>query len=146
MSKAKAGPSHQSKTLQALIICDSFSNEFGAPADRLPEILFPICNAPLLHYSLEFLVSQPVSQIFVISCNRSDLVSQYIQFVNFLFSLSFFFSFFSENLSGEAGKHLPLNFTNSTMLILLHNVFRELRRWISLPVISYFAWAALFQM
>ena len=87
MSKAK--PSVQPSTpLQALVICDTFSSLFGDTTEHFPEILLPICNEPLLHYTLQFLASQPVSEIIVASANSSDLVSQYLQY-------SFFFSHFN---------------------------------------------------
>ena len=67
--------------LQALLFCDSFTSAFGSPAEILPEILFPVSGTPLLHYTLEFLVSQPVSEIIVASCYNSSYVQYYLQFV-----------------------------------------------------------------
>lgn len=70
----------ESTKLQALLLCDSFHGGFAPVSDEIPEILFPVCNVPLLHYSLEFLTSQPVSEIFVVSCFKYQLVRQYLEF------------------------------------------------------------------
>ena len=99
MSKPK--PSAQQSQLQALVICDTFSSLFGDTTEHFPEILLPICNEPLLHYTLQFLASQPVSEIIIASANSSELVSQYLQYSFFFCSfnlfpfLSFLFLFFA---------------------------------------------------
>ena len=80
-------PSHtvpQEQPLQALLICDTFTDGFGPATQYVPEMLFPLCNVPLIHYTLQFLVSQPVSEIFVVSCKKHNILQRYLMFVVFL--------------------------------------------------------------
>ncbi|KJE88922.1 translation initiation factor eIF-2B subunit epsilon [Capsaspora owczarzaki ATCC 30864] len=65
--------------LQAVVIGDSFNSRFTPITMEQPRTLLPLCNAPLIDYTLEFLISANVQEIFVICCSHADLIKQYIE-------------------------------------------------------------------
>ncbi|KAJ1504417.1 hypothetical protein HMI54_007029, partial [Coelomomyces lativittatus] len=51
--------------LQAVIIADSFDQRFMPLTLDLPRCLIPLCNVPLIDYTLEFLAVADVKEVFV---------------------------------------------------------------------------------
>lgn len=67
------------KPLQALLLADSFTSTFRPISLEKPKVLFPLGNAPMLAYSLEFLASNDVKQVFIFCINHADQIKEYVE-------------------------------------------------------------------
>ena len=65
--------------LQAIVLADSFSKNFRPITLQMPKVLMPLANVPMLEYTLEFLASGGVKEIFVFCCAHADEVERYIR-------------------------------------------------------------------
>lgn len=65
--------------LQAVVVADSFNSRFKPLTNSVPRCLLPLVNVPMIEYTLEFLMSNQVDQIFIVCCTGSDQIIQYIQ-------------------------------------------------------------------
>ncbi|KAN0040851.1 hypothetical protein ACTFIV_003387 [Dictyostelium citrinum] len=65
--------------LQAVVLGDSFDRKFAPITLEKPRTLLPLVNIPLLDYTLEFLASSGVQQIFVFCCAHASQIKEYIQ-------------------------------------------------------------------
>lgn len=65
--------------LQAVVLCDSYETRFFPLTQDRPRCLLPLANTPLIEYTLEFLVSAKVSEVFLMCCSHSDQVSEYMK-------------------------------------------------------------------
>lgn len=70
-AKAAAASSHQMEDvkrdipLQAILLADSFSKTFRPLTHSRPKVLLPLVNVPMIEYTLEFLASNGVKEVFV---------------------------------------------------------------------------------
>jgi len=67
------------ETLQAVVLGDSFDTQFSPITLEKPRTLLPLVNFPLLDYTLEFLASSGIEEIFVFCCAHSDQIKEYIR-------------------------------------------------------------------
>ena len=67
------------KPLQAVLLADSFTSTFRPVSFECPKVLFPLANAPMLAYSLDFLASNNVKEVFVCCISHADRVHEYIE-------------------------------------------------------------------
>ena len=65
--------------IQAVVLADSFSNTFRPLTLEVPKVLLPLVNVPMLEYTLEWLASQNVDEIFVLCCAHAEMIDQYLQ-------------------------------------------------------------------
>ncbi|KAI9193036.1 nucleotide-diphospho-sugar transferase [Polychytrium aggregatum] len=65
--------------LQAVIIADSFNRRFRPLTLDTPRCLLPLCNVPLIEYTLEFLAISGVQEIFVVCCAHHEQIKDYIR-------------------------------------------------------------------
>ncbi|KAL1924486.1 uncharacterized protein VTP21DRAFT_4140 [Calcarisporiella thermophila] len=65
--------------LQAIVLADSFNERFRPITIDKPRCLLPLCNVPLIEYTLESLVISGVEEIFVFCCAHSDQIKEYIK-------------------------------------------------------------------
>lgn len=65
--------------LQAVIISDSYNSRFKPLTQDIPRCLLPLANTPLIEYTLEFLASSGVKQVFIFVCVHADKIKDYIQ-------------------------------------------------------------------
>ncbi|KAF2071925.1 hypothetical protein CYY_006762 [Polysphondylium violaceum] len=85
--KSGAGGSSSSTTLdiksddklQAVVLGDSFDRQFSPITLEKPRTLLPLVNIPLLDYTLEFLASSGIAEIFVFCCAHSEQIKEYIK-------------------------------------------------------------------
>ncbi|KAF8334178.1 nucleotide-diphospho-sugar transferase [Cantharellus anzutake] len=78
-SKDKIHASEQDEDiLQAVILADSFNSRFQPLSMTKPRTLLPLCNIPLLNWTLEALIGSGVQQIFVFCCSHADLIKEAI--------------------------------------------------------------------
>ncbi|XP_038069205.1 translation initiation factor eIF-2B subunit epsilon-like isoform X2 [Patiria miniata] len=68
----------QEDILQAVVLADSFNVRFAPMTSERPRALFPLVNCPLIDYTLEFLVSAGVQEIFVFCCSHADQLKKHI--------------------------------------------------------------------
>jgi NDP-sugar pyrophosphorylase family protein len=64
--------------LQAVVLADSFTKTFRPMSLEVPKVLLPVCNTPMLEYTLEMLANAKVKDIIVVCCWHAEKVSQYI--------------------------------------------------------------------
>ncbi|KAF8478631.1 nucleotide-diphospho-sugar transferase [Russula ochroleuca] len=67
------------QVLQAIILADSFNKRFKPLTTDRPKCLLPICNAPLLDWTLEGLALAGVQEVFVICRSHAEQVKAAIQ-------------------------------------------------------------------
>ena len=63
----------------AIVLADSFNVRFRPISLDLPRALLPLCNIPLIDYTLEFLQSAGIKDIYVYCCSHSQQISEHIQ-------------------------------------------------------------------
>ena len=64
--------------LQAVVLADSFAIRFRPFTSDQPKVLLPLVNTPMLEYTLEFLCSNDVREVFVFCCAHHQQVTQYL--------------------------------------------------------------------
>ncbi|EIM90142.1 nucleotide-diphospho-sugar transferase [Stereum hirsutum FP-91666 SS1] len=69
----------EDEVLQAVILADSFDKRFKPLTASRPRCLLPICNAPLLDWTLESLALAGVQEVFVICRSFADEVQEAIK-------------------------------------------------------------------
>nr|XP_022323176.1 translation initiation factor eIF-2B subunit epsilon-like [Crassostrea virginica] len=69
----------QEDVFQAVVIADSFNVRFAPITNEKPKSLLPLANTPILDYTLEFLVSAGVQEIFVFCCHLADQVRTHLR-------------------------------------------------------------------
>jgi translation initiation factor eIF-2B subunit epsilon len=77
--RGKAGEEDKEDALQAVILADSFEAGFTPFSLERPRCLLPLVNTPLIEYTLEFLASSGVQEIFLHAGSHSDQVEAYIK-------------------------------------------------------------------
>lgn len=60
--------------LQAVILADSFNTRFAPLTANRPRVLLPIANTTLLDYTLEFLATNHVREVFILCCAFAEQV------------------------------------------------------------------------
>ncbi|KAH9063386.1 nucleotide-diphospho-sugar transferase [Lactarius vividus] len=78
-STSKDIPEEEAEVLQAVILADSFNKRFKPLTIDRPKCLLPICNTPLLDWTLEGLALAGVQEIFVICRSHPEQVKAAIQ-------------------------------------------------------------------
>ncbi|XP_014668054.1 PREDICTED: translation initiation factor eIF-2B subunit epsilon-like [Priapulus caudatus] len=69
----------QEDILQAVVIADSFNVRFTPLTQEKPRVLLPLVNTPLLDYTLDFLCSAGIDEVFVFCCHHADLIKSHIK-------------------------------------------------------------------
>ena len=78
-SRGKASEENKEDALQAVILADSFEARFAPFSLERPRCLLPLINTPLIEYTLEFLASSGVQEVFLHAGSHSDQVETYIK-------------------------------------------------------------------
>lgn len=76
--KDKAGEEREDP-LQAVVFADSYETRFYPFTLEQPRCLLPLANTPLIEYTLEFLASVGVEEVFLYCGNHTDTVEAYLQ-------------------------------------------------------------------
>lgn len=69
----------QQDVLQAVVLADSFAENFRPITFERPKMLLPLANVPMIEYTLEFLAAGGVQEVFVFCCSHSEEVQRYIK-------------------------------------------------------------------
>ncbi|OAY76936.1 putative translation initiation factor eIF-2B subunit epsilon, partial [Ananas comosus] len=64
--------------LQALLLADSFAQKFRPITLERPKVLLPLVNAPMINYTLAWLESVGVEEVFVFCCAHAQQVKDYL--------------------------------------------------------------------
>eukprot|EP00252_Welwitschia_mirabilis_P016124 TRINITY_DN3563_c0_g2_i1.p1 TRINITY_DN3563_c0_g2~~TRINITY_DN3563_c0_g2_i1.p1 ORF type:complete len:742 (-),score=186.19 TRINITY_DN3563_c0_g2_i1:165-2390(-) len=65
--------------LQAILLADSFTQKFRPITMEYPKVLLPLANVPMIDYTLEWLASVGVEEVFVFCCAHSKQVTNYLE-------------------------------------------------------------------
>eukprot|EP00123_Amoebidium_parasiticum_P018232 comp24137_c0_seq1/m.43888 comp24137_c0_seq1/g.43888 ORF comp24137_c0_seq1/g.43888 comp24137_c0_seq1/m.43888 type:complete len:666 (-) comp24137_c0_seq1:679-2676(-) len=68
----------EEEELKAVILADSFNNRFRPISYDIPRALIPLANSPLIEYTLEFLSSAGIKEVFVFCCSHADKITDYL--------------------------------------------------------------------
>lgn len=87
MSKQKKGgkaqhsgeASNAQQRLEAVVLADSFDVMQRPISLDLPRALFPLANVPLIEYTLEFLASNEVANVYMVCCAHAEKIKGYIE-------------------------------------------------------------------
>lgn len=64
--------------LQAVLLADSFAQKFRPITLERPKVLLPLVNAPMIDYTLAWLESVGVEEVFVFCCAHAKQVKDYL--------------------------------------------------------------------
>ncbi|KAL8473248.1 hypothetical protein ACS0TY_030180 [Phlomoides rotata] len=65
--------------IQAIVLADSFATLFRPITLERPKVLLPLVNAPMIDYTLTWLESAGVEEVFVFCCAHSKQVINYLE-------------------------------------------------------------------
>ncbi|KAJ4715515.1 translation initiation factor eIF-2B subunit epsilon-like [Melia azedarach] len=65
--------------LQAILLADSFATKFRPITLERPKVLLPLVNIPMINYTLAWLESAGVAEVFVFCCAHSRQVIDYLE-------------------------------------------------------------------
>ncbi|KAL3691739.1 hypothetical protein R1sor_005390 [Riccia sorocarpa] len=65
--------------LQAVLLADSFAQQFRPITDERPKVLLPLVNVPMIDYTLEWLASAGVEEVFVFCCAHAKQVTSHLE-------------------------------------------------------------------
>ncbi|XVF30875.1 hypothetical protein REPUB_Repub16aG0095400 [Reevesia pubescens] len=65
--------------LQAILLADSFATKFRPITLERPKVLLPLVNIPMIDYTLAWLESAGVEEVFVFCCAHSKQVIDYLE-------------------------------------------------------------------
>ncbi|XP_074589668.1 translation initiation factor eIF2B subunit epsilon-like [Curcuma longa] len=65
--------------LQAVLLADSFNLKFRPITLERPKVLLPLANVPMIEYTLAWLDSVGVEEVFVFCCSHSQQVKDYLK-------------------------------------------------------------------
>ncbi|KAJ2491971.1 translation initiation factor eIF-2B epsilon subunit, GEF [Coemansia sp. RSA 2050] len=69
----------EEKELKAVVLADSFDDLFQPLAVNKPRCLLPLCNVPMIEYTLEFLAASGVAETIIICKSHSEKLQAYIR-------------------------------------------------------------------
>ncbi|KAI7864603.1 nucleotide-diphospho-sugar transferase [Spinellus fusiger] len=64
---------------QAVILTDSFDERFLPISHDVPRCLMPLCNIPLIEYTLEVLATAVVEEVFIVCTSHIDTIKAYFE-------------------------------------------------------------------
>ncbi|ESQ52106.1 hypothetical protein EUTSA_v10016297mg [Eutrema salsugineum] len=65
--------------LQAILLADSFTTKFRPVTLERPKVLLPLVNVPMIDYTLAWLESAGIEEVFVFCCAHSTQVIDYLK-------------------------------------------------------------------
>lgn len=77
--KKREGDAREVHPLQAVVLTDGFENRFRPLTLETPRCLLPLANSPLIDYTLEFLASAGVKEVFVYASSHAEQIEEYIR-------------------------------------------------------------------
>ncbi|CAN7103967.1 unnamed protein product [Brassica rapa subsp. narinosa] len=65
--------------LQAILLADSFTTKFRPVTLERPKVLLPLVNVPMIDYTLAWLESAGIEEVFVFCCAHSTQIIDYLE-------------------------------------------------------------------
>ncbi|CAL5213283.1 unnamed protein product [Lathyrus oleraceus] len=65
--------------LQAILLADSFTTKFRPITLERPKVLLPLVNVPMINYTLTWLESAGIEEVFVFCCAHAKQVINYLE-------------------------------------------------------------------
>lgn len=65
-------------SLQAIVMTDSYQDRFMPLTLETPRCLLPLANTPLIEYTLEFLATAGVHEVYIIGSAHADKIEEYL--------------------------------------------------------------------
>ncbi|KAI8976815.1 hypothetical protein BDB01DRAFT_802670 [Pilobolus umbonatus] len=78
-SNNQGGEEEDQQSLQAVILTDFFEEQFQPISYELPRCLMPVCNIPLIEYTMEMLAAVDVFEVFVVCINHIEAIKNYFE-------------------------------------------------------------------
>ncbi|KAJ4966567.1 hypothetical protein NE237_018416 [Protea cynaroides] len=94
--------------LQAVLLADSFAQKFRPITLERPKVLLPLVNVPMIEYSLAWLESAGVEEVYVFCCAHSKQVIDYLENSQWLSQPNFSVTTIESHDSISAGDALRL--------------------------------------
>ncbi|KAL8090381.1 uncharacterized protein LOC141697203 [Apium graveolens] len=94
--------------LQAILLADSFAQKFRPITLERPKVLLPIVNVPMIDYTLAWLESAGVEEVFVFCCAHVKQVTEYLETTKWLSQPNFKVSTIESHNCVSAGDALRL--------------------------------------
>ncbi|KAK9292183.1 hypothetical protein L1049_020143 [Liquidambar formosana] len=94
--------------LQAILLADSFATKFRPITLERPKVLLPLVNGPMIDYTLAWLESAGVEEVFVFCCAHSKQVIDYLENSQWTSQPNFSVSTIESHNSVSAGDALRL--------------------------------------
>ncbi|WFD36354.1 translation initiation factor eIF-2B epsilon subunit, GEF [Malassezia cuniculi] len=69
----------QDEGLQAVVLCDVFNQRFSPLTLDIPRCLMPLCNAPLIEWTLESLALAGVQEVFFLAAWHTSAIREYLE-------------------------------------------------------------------
>ena len=69
----------QDESLQAVVLCDAFSHRFSPLTLDHPRCLMPVCNTPLIEWTLEALAVAGVQEVFFLAAWHTSAIRTYLE-------------------------------------------------------------------
>ena len=100
----KTGEEEKEESFQAVVLADTFETRFTPFTIERPRCLLPLANTPLIEYTLEYLASAGVCEVFLYGGAHIDQVETYISASKWKSSTSPFKQFvFLKSSAGSVG-------------------------------------------
>lgn len=68
--------------LQAVVLADSYNHHFQPLTLQRPRCLLPLCNVPLLEWTLESLAIAGVKEVIVFCTTKAEMVKEALAYVS----------------------------------------------------------------
>ncbi|CAN6575553.1 unnamed protein product [Malus baccata var. baccata] len=94
--------------LQAILLADSFTTKFRPITLERPKVLLPLVNVPMINYTLAWLESAGVEEVFVFCCAHSRQVIDYLESSEWFAQPNFTVTTIESHNSVSAGDALRL--------------------------------------
>ncbi|KAM1222960.1 hypothetical protein ACFX2J_010419 [Malus domestica] len=94
--------------LQAILLADSFTTKFRPITLERPKVLLPLVNVPMINYTLAWLESAGVEEVFVFCCAHSKQVIDYLESSEWFAQPNFTVTTIESHNSVSAGDALRL--------------------------------------
>lgn len=94
--------------LQAILLADSFAQKFRPITLERPKVLLPLVNTPMIDYTLAWLESAGIEEVFVFCCSHSKQIISYLETSQWLSTPKFSVKTIESHDSVSAGDALRL--------------------------------------
>ncbi|VFQ70966.1 unnamed protein product [Cuscuta campestris] len=94
--------------LQAVLLADSFATKFRPITLERPKVLLPLVNVPMIDYTLAWLESAGVEEVFVFCCAHSKQVINYLKESKWLNQPNFYVMTIESHNAVSAGDALRM--------------------------------------